>query len=165
AGRRAAGRIERPRRPRCATRSSSWVGSTRRQLGSVRRVTGRRGGGSATTSARVIRASGLLLDKAHPVRIAELRRRDVRVVIVDESMILGEAARRVLSSMAVTTASAGTLHELSRAFEMHRVPDLLIVNVTPDLTGWQVAARVERAGYRGRDRKSTRLNSSHVSIS
>ena len=74
----------------------------------------------------------------------------MRVVIVDESMILGEAARRVLSSMAVTTASAGTLHELSRAFEMHRVPDLLIVNVTPDLTGWQVAVRVERAGYRGR---------------
>ena len=74
----------------------------------------------------------------------------MRVVIVDESMILGEAARRVLSSMAVTTASAGTLHELSLAFEMHRVPDLLIVNVTHDLTGWDVAARVERAGYRGR---------------
>ena len=74
----------------------------------------------------------------------------MRVVIVDESMILGEAARRVLSSMGVTTASAGTLHELSLAFEMHRVPDLLIVNVTHDLTGWEVAARVERTGYRGR---------------
>ncbi len=74
----------------------------------------------------------------------------MRVVIVDESMILGEAARRVLSSMGVSTASAGTLHELSLAFEMHRVPDLLIVNLTHDLTGWDVAARVERTGYRGR---------------
>jgi DNA-binding NtrC family response regulator len=74
----------------------------------------------------------------------------VRVVIVDESKILGEAARRVLSAMGVTTASAGTLHELSLSFEMHRVPDLLIVNVTHDLTGWEVAARVERTGYRGR---------------
>jgi DNA-binding NtrC family response regulator len=73
----------------------------------------------------------------------------VRVVIVDESMVLGDAARRVLSSMGVT-AFAGTLHELSLVFEAHRVPDLLIVNVTPDVTGWEVAARVERAGYRGR---------------
>ncbi len=73
----------------------------------------------------------------------------MRVVIVDESMVLGDAARRVLSSMGVT-AFAGTLHELSLVFEAHRVPDLLIVNVTPDVTGWEVAARVERAGYRGR---------------
>ena len=73
----------------------------------------------------------------------------MRVVIVDESMVLGAAARRVLSSMGVT-AFAGTLHELSLVFEAHRVPDLLIVNVTPDVTGWEVAARVERAGYRGR---------------
>jgi DNA-binding NtrC family response regulator len=73
----------------------------------------------------------------------------VRVVIVDENMVLGDAARRVLSSMGVT-AFAGTLHELSLVFEAHRVPDLLIVNVTPDVTGWEVAARVERAGYRGR---------------
>ena len=73
----------------------------------------------------------------------------MRVVIVDESMVLGDAARRVLSSMGVT-AFAGALHELSLVFEAHRVPDLLIVNVTPDVTGWEVAARVERAGYRGR---------------
>ena len=74
----------------------------------------------------------------------------MRVVIVDESVILGEAARRVLSSMGITTASAGPLHELSLAFETDRVPDLLIVNVTHDLTGWEVAARLERAGYRSR---------------
>jgi DNA-binding NtrC family response regulator len=30
------------------------------------------------------------------------------------------------------------------------VPDLLVVNVTNGLTGWEVAARIERAGYRGR---------------
>jgi DNA-binding NtrC family response regulator len=74
----------------------------------------------------------------------------VRVVIVDETTILGEAARRILSSVGATTAFARSLYELSLAFEMHKVPDLLIVNVPSDLTGWEVAARIERAGYRGR---------------
>ena len=74
----------------------------------------------------------------------------MRVVIVDETMQVGEAARRVLSSMGVTTAFAGSLHELPLVFEASGVPDLLIVNVTNDLTGWESAARVQRAGYRGR---------------
>jgi DNA-binding NtrC family response regulator len=74
----------------------------------------------------------------------------VRVVIVDETAVLGEAARRILSSIGVTTALTSSLPELSRAFEAHKVPDLLVVNVTNGLTGWEVAARIERAGYRGR---------------
>jgi two-component system, NtrC family, response regulator AtoC len=74
----------------------------------------------------------------------------VRVVIVDETTILGESARRILSSIGATTAFAASLQELSLAFETHKVPDLLVVNVTNGLTGWEVAARVERAGYRGR---------------
>jgi DNA-binding NtrC family response regulator len=71
-------------------------------------------------------------------------------VIVDETTILGESARRILSSIGATTAFAASLQELSLAFETHKVPDLLVVNVTNGLTGWEVAARVERAGYRGR---------------
>ena len=74
----------------------------------------------------------------------------MRVVIVDETAVLGEAARRILSSIGATTAFAGSLQELSLAFETHKVPDLLVVNVTNGLTGWEVAARIERAGYRGR---------------
>jgi DNA-binding NtrC family response regulator len=74
----------------------------------------------------------------------------VRVVIVDETSSLGEVARRVLSSMGATTTLAGSLHEMSQALERHRAPDLLIVHVAGDLTGREVAARVERSGYRGR---------------
>ena len=74
----------------------------------------------------------------------------MRVVIVDESSSLGEIARRVLSSVGATTTLAGSLHELSLAFDARRAPDLLIVNVTNGLTGREVAARVERSGYRGR---------------
>ena len=74
----------------------------------------------------------------------------MRVVIVDETAILGEAARRILSSIGVKTTLTGSLAELARAFNAHKVPDLLVVNVTNGLTGWEVAARIERAGYRGR---------------
>ena len=74
----------------------------------------------------------------------------MRVVIVDESVLLGEAARRVLSSLGASAAIVPTLHELSLVFDKHRAPDLLVVNVTNDLTGWEVAARIERSGYRGR---------------
>ena len=74
----------------------------------------------------------------------------MRVVIVDETSSLGEAARRVLSAVGASTALVGSLHELAFAFETHRAPDLLIVNVTNGLTGWEVAGRVERSGYRGR---------------
>ncbi|MGH7346413.1 MAG: sigma-54 interaction domain-containing protein [Candidatus Rokuibacteriota bacterium] len=74
----------------------------------------------------------------------------MRVAIGDETAILGETARRVLSTVGATTTLVGSLHELSLAFETHRIPDLLIVNVTNDLPGWEVATRIERAGYRGR---------------
>ncbi|PYN84903.1 MAG: transcriptional regulator [Candidatus Rokuibacteriota bacterium] len=74
----------------------------------------------------------------------------MRVVIVDETSSLGEAARRVLSSAGAETALAGSLHELALAVDSPKAPDLLILNVTNGLSGWEVAARVERAGYRGR---------------
>jgi DNA-binding NtrC family response regulator len=74
----------------------------------------------------------------------------VRVAIVDETSSLGEAARRALSSVGVATTLTGPLHELPLAFDARKAPDLLIVNVTNGLTGWEVAARIERSGYRGR---------------
>src|SRR3989475_3008731 len=91
-----------------------------------------------------------LIVKRHPVKIRGLQRLAVQVTIVDETMLVGEAAHRVLSSMGVKTAFAGSLHELPLVFETSGVPDLLIVNVTSDLTGWESAARVQRAGYQGR---------------
>ena len=74
----------------------------------------------------------------------------MRVVIVDETAILGEAARRILSSIGATTVLTSALAELAPTFNAHKIPDLLVVNVTHGLTGWEVAARIERAGYRGR---------------
>jgi DNA-binding NtrC family response regulator len=74
----------------------------------------------------------------------------VRVGIVDEDAILGEAARRILSSMGATTALAGSLHELGLGFEAHKLLDLLVVNVAKDLTGWDLARWIERSGHHGR---------------
>ncbi|PYN16909.1 MAG: hypothetical protein DME05_06875 [Candidatus Rokuibacteriota bacterium] len=65
-------------------------------------------------------------------------------------MTVGEAARRVLVSMGVRTTFAGSLHELPLVFEASGVPDLVIVNVTNDVTGWEVATRTQHASYQGR---------------
>jgi DNA-binding NtrC family response regulator len=74
----------------------------------------------------------------------------VRVTIIDDTMIVSEAARRVLSSVGVKAAFAGSLNELALVLETSGTPDLLIVNVTKDLTGCEIAARTLHAGYRGR---------------
>jgi len=74
----------------------------------------------------------------------------VRVAVVDETSSLGEAARRALSSVGAAAMLAGPLRELPLAFDARKAPDLLIINVTNGLTGRQVAARIERSGYRGR---------------
>ena len=44
---------------------------------------------------------------------------------------------------------APSLRNLSVAFETSGVPDLMIVNLTNDLTVWEVVARVQGAGYQG----------------
>src|SRR5438445_9104736 len=74
----------------------------------------------------------------------------MHVVIVDKTTIVAQAAQRALLSMDVTTTLAGSLHELSLVFETRGLPDLMVVNVTNDLTGWEVAAGLQRAGYQGR---------------
>ena len=74
----------------------------------------------------------------------------VHVSVVDETMAVSEGAHRVLLSMGVKPTFAGSLHELALVFETSGVPDLLIANITHDLTGWEVAARLQRMGYRGR---------------
>ena len=74
----------------------------------------------------------------------------MRVAVVDETSSLGEAARRALSSVGAAAMLAGPLRELPLAFDARKAPDLLIINVTNGLTGRQVAARIERSGYRGR---------------
>jgi len=74
----------------------------------------------------------------------------MHVTIVDKTMFVAEVAHRVLLSMDAKTTLAGSLHELPLIFETNGLPDLIIVNVTNDLTGWEVAAPLQRAGYQGR---------------
>jgi len=74
----------------------------------------------------------------------------MHVTIVDETTFVTEIAHRVLLSMDAKTSLAGSLHELPLIFETSGLPDLMIVNVTNDLTGWEVATCLQRAGYQGR---------------
>src|SRR5438093_2669342 len=74
----------------------------------------------------------------------------MHVTILDETLVVTQAAHRVLLSMDAKTSLAGSLHELPLVFETSGLPDLMIVNVTNDLTGWEVGARLQRAGYQGR---------------
>ena len=74
----------------------------------------------------------------------------MHVAVVDETMVVSESAHRVMLSMGVKSTLAGSLHELPLVFETAGVPDVLVVNVANGLTGWEVAARVQRAGYHGR---------------
>jgi len=72
------------------------------------------------------------------------------VTVVDETLTVTQAARRALAATDVKTACAASLHELPLVFQAVGLPDLLIVNVAGEVTGWEAAARIQRCGYRGR---------------
>jgi DNA-binding NtrC family response regulator len=73
----------------------------------------------------------------------------MHAMVVDKTPVVCEAAHRVLLPMNAKTTFASSLHKLPHLFEMSGIPDLMIVNLTNDLTGWEVVARVQGAGYRG----------------
>ncbi len=75
---------------------------------------------------------------------------NVQVTVVDESLAVAQAAHRVFLSSGIKTSFAGSLFELPLVFETNGVPDLLVVNLSEELTGWEVAALVQRIGYQGR---------------
>jgi DNA-binding NtrC family response regulator len=74
----------------------------------------------------------------------------VHVTVVDESLTVAQAAQRVFLSSGIKTSFAGTLYELPLVFAANGMPDLLVVNLSEELTGWEVTALVRRTGYRGR---------------
>ena len=71
------------------------------------------------------------------------------VTIVDETLVVTQAARRALPSPTVHTVFAGSLHELHLVLEASGQPDLLVINVAGETTGWEAVARIQRSGYRG----------------
>ena len=79
----------------------------------------------------------------------QLRGSAMLVTIVDETLVVTQAARRGLPSPDVTTVFAGSLHELHLVLEASGQPDLLVINVAGETTGWEAVARVQRCGYRG----------------
>ena len=74
----------------------------------------------------------------------------MHAMIADATQIVGDAAQRVLLSLSVKTSFVPSLNDLPLALEADGVPDLMIVNVTNNLTGWEITARLQRAGYQGR---------------
>ena len=70
-------------------------------------------------------------------------------LVVDETLDLAQVVCRVALDRGVKVRYAGSLHELPLALE-GGAPDLLLVNVSGDVTGWDVAARIQRSGYGGR---------------
>ena len=73
----------------------------------------------------------------------------MHAMIVGDTPIVCETANRVLLRMNARATFAPSLRNLSVAFETSGVPDLMIVNLTNDLTVWEVVARVQGAGYQG----------------
>ena len=71
------------------------------------------------------------------------------VTVVDETLVVTQAARRGLPSPDVNAVFAGSLHELHLVLEASGQPDLLVINVTGETTGWEAAARIQRCRYRG----------------
>src|SRR5262245_16138528 len=72
------------------------------------------------------------------------------VTVVDDTLLITEAAHRLSLTSAVKTAFAGSLPELSLVLEANGQPDLLVINVAGDITCYEAASHVQRSGYRGR---------------
>ena len=72
------------------------------------------------------------------------------VTVVDETVLVTQAAHRLSLSSDMKTAFAGSLSELSLVFEANGQLDLLLVNVTGGTNCYETAAHIRRSGYRGR---------------
>jgi DNA-binding NtrC family response regulator len=72
------------------------------------------------------------------------------VTVADETLLIARAVNQALQPIGVKTAFAGSLQELPLVFDANGLPDLLVINVTGETTGFEVAARIQRSGYRGR---------------
>src|SRR4029453_12892001 len=72
------------------------------------------------------------------------------VTVADETLLIARAVDQALQPIGAKTAFAGSLQELPLVFDANGLPDLLVINVTGETTGYEVAARIERSRYRGR---------------
>src|SRR5690349_22268729 len=85
-------------------------------------------------------------------------------LIVDDSRVVRTVARRILEDLSYSVEEAEDGMAGLRAAR-DKMPDLIFLDWNlPDMKGVDFVKSV-RGQERGRDRKSTRLNSSHVEIS
>jgi len=76
--------------------------------------------------------------------------RALLVTVVDPTLVVTQAAHRVLLPSGVPTAFADSFHELPFVLDANGLPDLLIVNVAGEITPYEAAVRLQRRRYRGR---------------
>jgi DNA-binding NtrC family response regulator len=72
------------------------------------------------------------------------------VTIIDNTLLVTEAAHRTLLSSGIKTVFAGSLQEWSLVLEANGLPNLLVINVAGEITAHEAAVRIQRCGYRGR---------------
>jgi DNA-binding NtrC family response regulator len=73
----------------------------------------------------------------------------VRVTVIDRGSVVGQSVRRVLGCNAAPVIILRSLQDLEPALHAGDHPDVLIVNIAGDLTGWELASRVRRFRYEG----------------
>ena len=71
------------------------------------------------------------------------------LTVVDDTVAVTQSAHRVSLTTGMKTSFAGSLSELALVFEANGQPDLLVVNVTGAVTGYETASYLRRSGYRG----------------
>jgi DNA-binding NtrC family response regulator len=77
-------------------------------------------------------------------------RANVHVTVLDETLEVSQRVREVLGPLGVQLGFTGAPQELEVAFAVSGPPDLLIVNMSPDLSGSAIAEHVRRARFNGR---------------
>ncbi|MBI2216425.1 MAG: sigma-54-dependent Fis family transcriptional regulator [Candidatus Rokubacteria bacterium] len=71
------------------------------------------------------------------------------MIVLDETLEISESARRVGAAAEVQLRFAGSTTELGVVLAGPRPDDLLVANLTPGLSPWELAGVIRRAGFNG----------------
>jgi DNA-binding NtrC family response regulator len=71
------------------------------------------------------------------------------VTVVDDGPFVAPTAREVLLRQGVKVTFASSLQELPLVVDANGSPDLLVLSLAPEVTGWEVVGRLNRVPYRG----------------
>lgn len=74
----------------------------------------------------------------------------MRAIVLDETLQVSRRAHQILAPLGVEVTFASAVEELPTAFAVSGPGDVLIVNLSGDLGGWQVAEHLRRTRFDGR---------------